>query len=97
MWQNNLKNANHTLNLFVANSAPSGSGGVEMNQVTTMTVDNCNFTLGTGSKGGAVYTQVCVLHLPVKCILIQSVLHDSGCVGCSGLPYSDSENEGFCD
>lgn len=58
VWQNNLKAANHTLNLFVGNSAPKGSGGVEMNQVTSMLIDYCNFTLGTGSKGGAVYTQV---------------------------------------
>lgn len=36
-----------------------------MNQVTRMVVDNCNFTLGTGSKGGAIYTQV--LGLAVIC------------------------------
>jgi len=27
-------------------------------QVDAMSVTNCNFTLGTGSKGGAIYTQV---------------------------------------
>ena len=58
VWQNNLAKVNHTLNLFVANSAQKGSAGVEMNQVTSMSVDNCNFTLGTGNKGGAIYTQV---------------------------------------
>jgi len=57
VWQNNVKKVNHTLNLFVGNSAPKGSGGIELNQVDAMSVTNCNFTLGTGSKGGAIYTQ----------------------------------------
>jgi len=35
VWQNNVKKVNHTLNLFVGNSAPKGSGGIELNQVGT--------------------------------------------------------------
>lgn len=62
VWQNNLRRANHTLNLFVGNDGPKGSGGIEMNQITSMNIDNCNFTLGTGSKGGALYTQVSILN-----------------------------------
>lgn len=58
VWLNNVKAANHTLNLFVGNSAPKGSAGIEMNQVTSVVVDQCNFTQGTGSKGGGIYTQV---------------------------------------
>jgi hypothetical protein len=64
VWQNNLKSVNHTLNLFMGNSAPKGSGGIELNQVESMSVTTCNFTLGTGSKGGAIYTQVCPPPLP---------------------------------
>ena len=69
VWQNNLKKVNHTLNLFVANSAQKGSAGVELNQVTSMSVDNCNFTLGSGNKGGAIYTQVMfLLVLQISCL-----------------------------
>ncbi len=66
VWQNNLKLVNHTLNLFVANKAPKGSAGIELNQVTSMSVDNCNFTSGTGNKGGAIYTQVSRVRVRVR-------------------------------
>lgn len=71
VWQNNLKLANHTSNLFVANNAQKGSAGVEMNQVTTMSFDNCNFTLGSGNKGGAIYTQVMPFVLARVCCKFQ--------------------------
>lgn len=58
LWQNNIKKLNHTLNLFIGNSGPKGSGGIELNQVDSMVVNNCNFTGGKGLKGGAIYTQV---------------------------------------
>ena len=57
IWHNNIETVNHTLNLFVSNSGKNGSGGIELNQVNSMSVNSCNFTGGKGSKGGAIYTQ----------------------------------------
>ena len=57
IWHNNMQTLNHTLNLFVSNSGKNGSGGIELNQVNSMSVNSCNFTGGKGSKGGAIYTQ----------------------------------------
>lgn len=58
IWQNDCTGVTHADEIFMANVASMGCPGIEINQGTTE-ITNCNFTMGKGVKGGAIYMQVC--------------------------------------